>query len=130
VGHDPDLEEVDRRLARRIVLAVRDPGAGRHPLDPTGAGAVMRPGDVQRVSAGPGVTHREYNASREAPVHFLQIWIMPDRRGLPPGYEQKTFSQADQAGRLRLVASPDGAEDSVTIHASARLYAGVFGAGQ
>jgi redox-sensitive bicupin YhaK (pirin superfamily) len=98
--------------------------------DSTGAGAVIRPGDVQRMSAGTGVMHSEYNASRQAPVHFLQIWITPDRRGLPPGYEQKTFAQADKAGKLRLVASPDGAEDSVTIHASARLYAGVFGAGQ
>jgi redox-sensitive bicupin YhaK (pirin superfamily) len=98
--------------------------------DSTGAGAVIRPGDVQRMSAGTGVMHSEYNASREAPVHFLQIWITPDRRGLPPGYEQKTFAQADKAGKLRLVASPDGAEDSVTIHASARLYAGAFGAGQ
>lgn len=98
--------------------------------DSTGAGAVIRPGDVQRMSAGTGVMHSEYNASRQTPVHFLQIWITPDRRGLPPGYEQKTFSQTDKAGKLRLVASPDGAEDSVTIHASARLYAGVFGTGQ
>jgi quercetin 2,3-dioxygenase len=98
--------------------------------DSTGAGAVIRPGDVQRMSAGTGVMHSEYNASRQAPVHFLQIWITPDRRGLPPGYEQKTFSEADKAGKLRLVAAPDGAEGSVTIQASARLYAGVFGAGQ
>jgi redox-sensitive bicupin YhaK (pirin superfamily) len=98
--------------------------------DSTGSGAVLRPGDVQRMSAGTGVIHSEYNASRQAPVHFLQIWIMPDRRGMPPSYEQKTFPDADKAGRLRLVASPEGADGSVTIHAGTRLYAGVFGAGQ
>jgi quercetin 2,3-dioxygenase len=98
--------------------------------DSMGTGAVIRPGDVQRMSAGTGVVHSEYNASRQVPVHFLQIWIIPDRRGLPPSYEQKTFSQVDKAGKLRLVASPDGADGSVTIHASAQLYAGAFGAGQ
>src|SRR6185295_8253875 len=89
--------------------------------DSMGTGAVIRPGDVQRMSAGTGVVHSEYNASRQAPVHFLQIWIQPDRRGIAPSYEQKTFSQEDKAGRLRLVASPDGANDSVTVHADARI---------
>jgi redox-sensitive bicupin YhaK (pirin superfamily) len=98
--------------------------------DSMGTGAVIRPGDVQRMSAGTGVTHSEYNASRKDPVHFLQIWIVPERRGIAPSYEQKTFSQADKAGRLRLVASPDGADGSVTLHADARLYAGVLDAGQ
>jgi redox-sensitive bicupin YhaK (pirin superfamily) len=82
------------------------------------------------MSAGTGVTHSEYNASRQDPVHFLQIWLLPDRRGIAPGYEQKTFSPDDKRGRLRLVASPDGKDASVTIHSDARLFAGVFGARQ
>jgi redox-sensitive bicupin YhaK (pirin superfamily) len=98
--------------------------------DSMGTGAVIRPDDVQRMSAGTGVTHSEYNASRSDPVHFLQIWIMPDRRGIAPSYEQRTFGREDKAGRLRLVASPDGSDGSVTIHADARLYAGLFDAGQ
>jgi redox-sensitive bicupin YhaK (pirin superfamily) len=98
--------------------------------DSMGTGAVIRPGDVQRMSAGSGVTHSEYNASKRDPVHFLQIWIQPDRRGIAPSYEQKTFSPEDKAGRLRLVASPDGREGSVTIHADATLFAGLFDAGQ
>jgi redox-sensitive bicupin YhaK (pirin superfamily) len=98
--------------------------------DSMGTGAVIRPGDVQRMSAGTGVVHSEYNASRQEPVHFLQIWIQPDRRGVAPSYEQKTFSQADKAGRLRLVASPDGGDGSVSLHADARLFAGVLAAGE
>jgi redox-sensitive bicupin YhaK (pirin superfamily) len=98
--------------------------------DSMGTGAVIRPGDVQRMSAGTGVTHSEYNASKRDPVHFLQIWLMPDQRGIQPSYEQKTFSAEDKAGRLRLVASPDGREGSVTIHTDAALYAGIFDAGQ
>ena len=98
--------------------------------DSMGTGEVIRPGDVQRMSAGTGVTHSEFNASGREPVHFLQIWLQPDRRGITPSYEQKTFSPKDKAGQLRLVASPDGAGDSVTIHADARLFAGVFEAGQ
>ena len=96
--------------------------------DSMGTGAVIRPGDVQRMSAGTGVVHSEYNASRQELVHFLQIWIQPDQRGIAPSYEQKTFSQADKAGRLRLVASPDGGDGSVSLHADARLFAGVFAA--
>jgi len=98
--------------------------------DSMGTGAVIRPGDVQRMSAGTGVMHSEYNASKRDPVHFLQIWLMPDQRGIQPSYEQKTFSAEDKAGRLRLVASPDGRDGSVTIHSDAALYAGVFEAGQ
>jgi redox-sensitive bicupin YhaK (pirin superfamily) len=98
--------------------------------DSMGTGAVIRPDDVQRMTAGTGVTHSEFNASPSDLVHFLQIWILPDKRGIPPGYEQKTFGRADKAGRLRLVASPDGSDGSVTIHADARLYAGLFEAGQ
>jgi redox-sensitive bicupin YhaK (pirin superfamily) len=78
---------------------------------------------VQRMSAGTGIVHSEYNASREAPVHLLQIWIVPERRGLAPGYEQKHFPEAEKRGRLRLVASPEGRDGSVTIHQDARLYA-------
>ncbi|TMQ10609.1 MAG: pirin family protein [Deltaproteobacteria bacterium] len=110
-----------------IISYVLD-GALEH-RDSMGTGAVIQPGDVQRMSAGTGVTHSEYNASRQAPVHFLQIWLLPNRRGVVPSYEQKTFSAEDKRGRLRLVASPDGADDSVTIHSDARVYAGVFDAG-
>jgi redox-sensitive bicupin YhaK (pirin superfamily) len=98
--------------------------------DSMGTGEVIRPGDIQRMSAGTGVTHSEFNASKRDPVHFLQIWLMPDRPGITPSYEQKTFSREDKAGRLRLVASPDGAEGGVTIHTDARIYAGLFDAGQ
>ena len=84
------------------------------------------PGEVQRMSAGSGVRHSEFNHAPDAVTHFLQIWIEPDQAGIEPGYEQKSFSDADKRGRLCLVASRDGAEDSVTIHADARLYAGLF----
>lgn len=98
--------------------------------DSMGTGSVIRPGDVQRMSAGTGVVHSEFNASDREDVHFLQIWLIPERSGIAPGYEQKTFSAEDKAGRLRLVASSDGRDGSVTIHTDASLYAGVFGAGQ
>ncbi|HEU4581284.1 MAG TPA: pirin family protein [Polyangiaceae bacterium] len=104
-------------------------GGLRH-KDSIGTGSVIRPGDVQRMSAGRGVTHSEFNASDQELVHFLQIWLIPNQRGLPPSYEQKTFSAEDRAGRLQLVASPDGSGGSVTIHCDARLYLGSFGAGQ
>jgi redox-sensitive bicupin YhaK (pirin superfamily) len=84
------------------------------------------PGDVQRMSAGTGVQHSEFNHAPNDTTHFLQIWIEPAARGIAPGYEQKTFAAAEKQGQLRLVASPDGAEGSVTIHADARLYAGLF----
>lgn len=84
------------------------------------------PGDVQRMSAGTGVQHSEFNHAPNQTTHFLQIWILPNVRGIEPGYEQKTFTEADKRGKLRLVASPDGAEGSVTLHANARLYAGLF----
>ena len=94
--------------------------------DSTGTSSVIRPGDVQRMSAGRGVLHSEFNGSQSEPVHFLQIWIQPDVRGIDPGYEQKHFTDADKRGRLRLVASPDGADGSVRIHQDARVYAGRF----
>ena len=104
-------------------------GALEH-KDSMGTGSVIRPGDVQRMSAGTGVLHSEANLSRDEIVHFLQIWIAPERRGLPPGYEQKHFAEAEKRGRLRLIASRDGADDSVTIHQDARLYAAVLDRGQ
>ena len=91
--------------------------------DSMGNGSVIRPGDVQRMSAGTGVRHSEMNPSPTNPVHFLQIWIVPDRAGHAPGYQQIAFSTEERSGRLRLVASPDGADGSVTIHQDARLYA-------
>jgi quercetin 2,3-dioxygenase len=91
--------------------------------DSTGASSVIRPGDVQRMSAGTGVRHSEYNASEADPVHFLQIWIVPERQGLKPGYEQKTFAAEEKRGRLRLVGSRDGREGSVVIHQDVDFYA-------
>jgi redox-sensitive bicupin YhaK (pirin superfamily) len=84
------------------------------------------PGDVQRMSAGTGVMHSEFNHAPDQTTHFLQIWIEPAKTGIAPGYEQKSFEAEDKRGRLRLVASPDGAEGSVTVHADAKLYAGLF----
>ncbi len=93
--------------------------------DSLGNGAEIVPGDVQRMSAGTGVQHSEFNHA-QATTHFLQIWILPDRQGIAPGYEQKRFDEAAKRGRLALVASPDGRDGSVTIHADAAMYAGLF----
>src|SRR5713101_4242056 len=93
--------------------------------DSMGNGSVIRPGDVQRMSAGTGVTHSEYNPSKTETLHLLQIWILPDRRGHTPGYEQKEIGGAEKRGQLRLIASPDGRDGSVSIHQDARLYAGI-----
>jgi len=103
-------------------------GALEH-RDSMGNGSIIRPGDAQRMTAGTGVTHSEFNASTTAPVHFLQMWVLPERRGLEPGYEQRNFAEADRRGRMRLIASPDGADGSITIHQDARLYDGILGAG-
>lgn len=104
-------------------------GALEH-KDSLGTGATIRPGDAQRMSAGFGIRHSEFNASRTVPVHLLQIWIEPSRTGIKPGYEQKHFPVSERQGRLRLVASPDGQEGSITITADASLYSGVFAPGE
>jgi quercetin 2,3-dioxygenase len=94
--------------------------------DSMGTGSTIVPGDVQRMSAGRGVQHSEQNHNQAGATHFLQIWIEPSVRGIAPGYEQKHFDAASKRGQLRLVASPDGAGGSVTIHQDARIYAGLF----
>ena len=104
-------------------------GAVQH-QDSMGNGSIIKPGEVQRMSAGTGVTHSEYNASKKEPLHLLQIWILPSRSGLPTGYEQKYFSDAEKRGRLRLVASPDGADGSVRIQQNARMFASLLEGGQ
>lgn len=98
--------------------------------DSLGNSGVIRPGDVQRMSAGTGVTHSEFNASRTEPVHFLQIWILPERTGEPPDYEQKAFSEAARRGRLCLIGSPDGREGSVVIGSDVDVLASVLEAGE
>ena len=98
--------------------------------DSLGNNGAIVPGEVQRMSAGTGVTHSEYNHERERVTHFLQIWIIPRFRGIDPGYEQKAFPDAEKRGRLRLVASRDGADGSVTINQDARMYAGLFDGGE
>ena len=101
-------------------------GALEH-KDSIGNGSVMRPGDVQRMSAGTGISHSEYNASNENPVHFLQIWVLPEAQGIEPGYEQTYFSPEEKQGKLRLVGSRDGRDGSVTIHQDMSLYAAQLG---
>ena len=96
--------------------------------DSMGNGTTIPPGDVQRMSAGRGVMHSEFNHAPDATTHLFQIWIEPREKGIAPGYEQKTFAEAEKRGRLRLIASPDGADGSVTIHADASIYAGLFDA--
>ncbi|MEO1341386.1 MAG: pirin family protein [Cyanobacteria bacterium J06635_13] len=95
--------------------------------DSMGNGSVIRPGDVQRMSAGTGVRHSEFNASKENPVHFLQIWILPETQGLEPSYEEKNFSSEIEQGKLTLVGSRDGRDNSVTIHQDVNLYLGSLG---
>ena len=100
-------------------------GALEH-RDSMGNGSVIRPGDVQRMSAGTGVTHSEFNPSATEEVHFLQIWLLPEALRLTPGYEQKHFTAADKRGRLRLIAAHDGGDGAVVIHQQARVYAGLL----
>src|SRR3977135_1335023 len=103
-------------------------GALEH-KDSIGTGSVIRPGDVQVMSAGTGIRHSEFNHSKQEPVHFLQIWVLPDRQGIAPRYDQKTFSDAEKRGRLRLVGSPDGRDGSILIHQDAEIYASLLGGG-
>lgn len=98
--------------------------------DSTGGATLLRPGEVQRMSAGTGVWHSEANGSAEAPVHFLQIWILPDRAGHEPSYEQRSIPEASRRGRLALLASPDGAQGSTIIHQDARVFVGELALGQ
>ncbi len=98
--------------------------------DSLGTGSTILPGDVQRMSAGTGVTHSEYNASASEPVHFLQIWLLPERPGLTPGYEQKHFAAAERQGRLKLLASRTGSDGSLTLHQDVALYGGLLDKGQ
>jgi hypothetical protein len=97
--------------------------------DSLGNSSVIRPGDVQRMSAGTGVRHSEFNPSPTAPVHFLQIWITPEQQGMPPGYEQRMFPAEERRGRLRLVASREGSDGSVTVHQDVRLFSVLLKAG-
>jgi len=98
--------------------------------DSLGNGSTITPGDVQRMSAGRGVQHSEFNGQKDGTTHFLQIWLEPDRTGIEPSYEEKHFATAEKRGRLRVVASPDGRDGSVLIHQQALLYAGLFDAGE
>jgi len=98
--------------------------------DSMGTGSTIRPGEVQRMSAGTGVLHSEFNHSPSEEVHLLQIWILPERKGIEPGYEQKEFARESKLNRLRLVAAPGGEEGSVTIHQDARLYGSILEAGK
>src|SRR5262245_31125553 len=111
-----------------IISYVLD-GALEH-KDSIGTGSVIRPGDVQRMSAGTGIRHSEFNHSKSEPVHFLQIWLLPEQEGLAPSYEQKNFADSEKRGRLRLVASHDGRDGSVVIHQDADLYASLLNAGE
>jgi len=100
-------------------------GALEH-KDTMGTGSVIEPGDVQLMSAGRGVAHSEFNHSPTSPVHFLQIWIVPNEKGITPEYQQQRFTPEEKRGRLRLIMSPDGADNSLHIHQNARVYAGLF----
>ncbi len=104
-------------------------GALEH-KDNTGTGSVIRPGEIQRMTAGSGILHSEYNHSKEEPVHFLQIWIHPDNEGLDPGYEQKTFDAQSAVNTLQLIASPEGSDSAVKIHQDARLFVSKLQAGK
>jgi quercetin 2,3-dioxygenase len=104
-------------------------GALQH-KDSIGNGTVIRPGEIQRMSAGTGVEHSEFNASQSKPAHFLQIWIIPEKRGIKPSYEQKSVPLEERRGKLRLVAAPDAPEGAVTLHEDARVYVANLAAGE
>ncbi len=107
-----------------IITYVLD-GALEH-KDSLGTGSVIRPGEIQRMSAGTGIVHSEYNHSKDKPVHFLQIWIMPERAGIAPGYDQRDFPAAERRGRLRLVAARDGRDGALTVHQDVELYSALL----
>jgi quercetin 2,3-dioxygenase len=111
-----------------IISYVLD-GALEH-KDSIGTGSVIRPGDVQIMSAGTGIRHSEFNHSAEKPVHFLQIWVIPDKDGIKPRYDQKAFTDAEKRGRLRLVGSKDGRDGSLVIHQDVDLYATLLNTGE
>lgn len=111
------------------ILTVVLEGALEH-KDSMGSGSVIRPGDVQHMSAGTGVTHSEFNHSKSEPVHLLQIWILPEKKGITPSYEQKNFPVEERRGQLRLVASPDGSNGSLVIRQDALVYVSLLGAGE
>jgi redox-sensitive bicupin YhaK (pirin superfamily) len=111
------------------IISIVMEGALAH-RDSTGGDGILRRGEVQRMSAGSGVTHSEFNGSQTEPVHFFQIWIMPERDGITPGYEQKLFPEEERRGRLRLLVSPEAEEGSLKIHQDARLYSSILDAGQ
>ena len=111
-----------------IITYVLDGALGHK--DSLGTGSVIRPGDGQRMSAGRGIRHSEMNASQTDPVKLLQIWIMPERDGIEPSYEQKSFAAEEKQGKLRLIASPDGNDGSVTIHQDAKLYVSLLKPGE
>jgi redox-sensitive bicupin YhaK (pirin superfamily) len=104
-------------------------GALEH-KDSLGTGSIIRPGDAQRMSAGTGIRHSEFNQSKTEGVHLLQIWIMPNERNVAPGYEQKTFPTSEKAGKLRVIAAPDGRDGAVSIHADTSLYVSVLKSGE
>jgi hypothetical protein len=104
-------------------------GALEH-KDSLGTGSIIRPGEVQKMSAGSGITHSEFNASKTEPVHFLQVWIQPDRSNIAPSYAQQSFPRDERQGRLRLVVSPDGAEGSIRIVQDARMFASLLAPGE
>jgi redox-sensitive bicupin YhaK (pirin superfamily) len=124
LAHKDDLARATPAASAEVSPALGLPGGGQ------GNEGVIRPGDVQRMSAGTGVRHSEFNHAADSTTHFLQIWILPRDSGITPGYEQKHFSAASKRGRLVTVASPDGREGSVTVHADATLRAGLFDGGE
>lgn len=111
------------------IVSIVMEGALAH-KDSSGGEGVLRPGEVQRMSAGTGVVHSEYNGSKDEPVHFFQIWILPEKRGIEPGYEQKLFPLDERRGRLQLLVSPGAADGSLNIHQDVRLYAAILEEGE
>ncbi|MCA1733098.1 MAG: pirin family protein, partial [Acidobacteria bacterium] len=111
------------------IISIVMEGALAH-NDSTGGDGVLRRGEVQRMSAGTGVVHSEFNGSAEEPVHFFQVWILPEREGIEPGYEQKAIPEEERRGRLRLLVAPGGEDGSLDIHQDARLYSAILAAGE